>query len=176
MKSFGKEHRLLREETGTCPGHSTAEIYREEQCFPLVLHQQYKSIIEAEGGILPLKALLYHSAKCSELSQRSKRRPQLGKLMWSLRKFCSFREQSCFLHTQTLSNVFYFIIALYLILFYFTYFVYTSSEKIRREKTVFLLSLPLLHTHTHTHTHSSETKKTSREHCMSELSKISEKL
>ena len=154
MKSFGKEHRLLREETGTCPGHSTVEIYREEQCFPLVLHQQYKSIIEAEGGILPLKALLYHSAKCSELSQRSKRRPQLGKLMWSLKEILFLQGTKLFpTHTDTFKCfLFYYCSLSYPILFYLLC-LYIIRKNKEGESCLSSFSPSLTHTHTHTHTH-----------------------
>ena len=155
MKSFGKKkYRLLREETGTCPGHSNVEIYREEQS---VSHWCCTNNIKASlklRGNFALKSTALSFSKVLRAKSKKQQKTTAGEtnveskgnFVPSGNKIASYTHTHT--HTHTFSNVFYFIIALYLILFHFIYFVYTSSEKIRRKKAVSLLSLPLLHTHT----------------------------
>ena len=140
----------------------------------MVLYQQYKSIIEAEGGILPLKALLYHSAKCSELSQRSSRRPQLGRLMWSLNEILFLQGTKLFpthTHTHTFKCFLLYYCSLSYPISFYLFCLYIIRKNKEGERSLSSLSPSLTHTHTHL-----KPKMTSREHCISELSKISETL
>lgn len=173
MKSFGKKYRLLREETGTCPGHSNVEIYREEQS---VSHWCCTNNIKASlklRGNFALKSTALSFSKVLRAKSKKQQKTTAGETnVESKGNFVpSGNKIASYTHTHTFKCFLFYYCSLSYPISFYLFCLYIIRKNKEGESSLSSFSPSLTHTHTHL-----KPKMTSREHCISELSKISEKL